>query len=536
VVFFLDAALAIWSKGIAEEPSALTHPNGTRLMLTVSPRTLFARLRRLRAVCQHAGRPRRYHPKLELLEDRLVLDGTGVTPPPPANAPPPPSPHGPVAVRDDWGYQIDSPTPVPVLQNDTDPNSGATLDPSSVTVVTPPQYGQALPDPSTGIILYTPNALLPGGSGQGFRSDTFTYYMRDSLGLVSNVATVQVNPVSPVGGGDIVPQPDFGNTVTLAPVSVDVLSNDQVNDGSAADPNSVTVTSPPSHGVVSVDHTTGAVTYVPNFGFVGVDAIGYSVKTTAGHGPGQTFVVFAVYPEAPRVQPDPFGGGTMLVVDGTSGNDVIRFFPGHNPGDIMVTINGVTKGPFQPTSRIVAFGYGGNDRITAAPTIKLPVWIDGGPGNDFIQGGGGTNVLLGGAGNDVLIGGLGRDLLIGGAGRDVLMGNGGGDILIAGSTSYDNNQAALGGIVQLWTSGLSYAQRVSDRVGVGAILNAQTVQADNGLNVMTGGGSHDLYFAATTGKTLDILTNWPHRRLGTPTDEMTAIVIDIGKTAPQGHG
>jgi hypothetical protein len=54
----------------------------------------------------------------------------------------------------------------------------------------------------------------------------------------------------------------------------------------------------------------------------------------------------------------------MLVVDGTPLDDTINIFPYCHMGDVMVTINGVTSGPFHPTSRIDAFGYAGNNHIT----------------------------------------------------------------------------------------------------------------------------------------------------------------------------
>jgi hypothetical protein len=494
-------------------------------MLLLPPHPFVVRLlSRWRAARRPSSRPRRHRLELELLEDRLVLDGTGVPPPPPPPPPPSPSPNGPVAVNDNWGYMTDSPTPVLVLLNDTDPNPGATLDPSTVTIITPPQHGLALPDPTTGAVLYTPNYLLPPGLPPGQAppavTDSFTYTVRDSLGLVSNVATVRVNPVSPVGIGPIVPQPDFANTVTLQPTSVNVIQNDQVNDGSAADPHSVTVVTPPAHGSAVVNPNTGVITYTPDFGFVGFDTITYSVKTTAGGGPGSTYVDFAVYPEAPRVQPDPLGG-TMLVVDGTANNDVIRFDRGHKDGSVMVTINGVTSGPFYPTSRIVAFGYAGDDQITASARIKMPVWIDGGSGNDFIGGGGGPNLLMGGSGNDILIGGNNRDVLIGGTGQDILLGRGGDDILISGSTSFDSNQTALAAIMSEWTSHDSYAVRVGDLTGVtgpsfsnrlngNVFLVPATIQSDSGGNVLAGGGGRNLYFTSNSTGTPDLVIDHSH--------------------------
>src|SRR5262249_13769701 len=154
--------------------------------------------------------------------------------------------------------------------------------------------------------------------------------------------------------------------------------------------------------------------------------------------------------------------GTMLVVDGTQGNDTVHFAPGRRRGDVLVTVNGVTSGPFHPTSRIVAFGYGGNDQMTVSDDIRLTAWLDGGDDNNVLVGGGGDNVLLGGAGNDTLLGRGDRELLIGGSGQDALLGLGRGEILISGSTSFDHNQTALAAILSEWTSHDSYQRRVDD--------------------------------------------------------------------------
>ena len=51
----------------------------------------------------------------------------------------------------------------------------------------------------------------------------------------------------------------------------------------------------------------------------------------------------------------------------------------------------------------------------------LPVFADGGDGNDLIQTGMGADSLFGGEGDDTLMGGGGADFLDGGAGLNQLM-------------------------------------------------------------------------------------------------------------------
>ena len=83
----------------------------------------------------------------------------------------------------------------------------------------------------------------------------------------------------------------------------------------------------------------------------------------------------------------------------------------------------------------------GDDRVSVARDVIVPVTMRGGSGSDFLIGGGGMDKLIGGSGDDRLVGwggadliygGLGDDRLIGGRGADVLRGGPGIDILAGG--------------------------------------------------------------------------------------------------------
>jgi hypothetical protein len=87
---------------------------------------------------------------------------------------------------------------------------------------------------------------------------------------------------------------------------------------------------------------------------------------------------------------------------------------------------------------------GGNDTVTVAREIPIPVTLRGGPGQDRLVGGGaddrlvggsGDDTLIGRAGNDSLFGGSGNDRLLGGSGDDQLHGDSGADTLLGGSGS-----------------------------------------------------------------------------------------------------
>jgi Ca2+-binding RTX toxin-like protein len=75
---------------------------------------------------------------------------------------------------------------------------------------------------------------------------------------------------------------------------------------------------------------------------------------------------------------------------------------------------------------------GGNDSVTVAQAVSIPVTLRGGAGNDTLVGGSGPDKLLGGTGNDRLVGGRGNDVLYGGPGNDVLIGGPGNDVLSGG--------------------------------------------------------------------------------------------------------
>ncbi|HKI67106.1 MAG TPA: hypothetical protein VJ989_07535 [Solirubrobacterales bacterium] len=75
---------------------------------------------------------------------------------------------------------------------------------------------------------------------------------------------------------------------------------------------------------------------------------------------------------------------------------------------------------------------GGEDRVHVAASVKAPVTMRGGGGDDTLIGGSASDKLIGGRGNDRLIGGRGGDQLYGGPGDDVLVGGLGNDLLSGG--------------------------------------------------------------------------------------------------------
>ncbi|WP_254838672.1 Ig-like domain-containing protein [Natronomonas marina] len=160
-------------------------------------------------------------------------------------------------------------TTIDVLANDTD--SDGSLNASSVQVTSGPATGTATANPDGTITYDTPS----GASGDA----TFTYTVDDDDGATSNEATVTVSisaaNTAPTASDDSATV-DAGQSVV-----VDVLANDTDSDGSL-NASSVQVTSGPSNGTVSVDDSTGAITYTHGGSDSASDSFTYSVADDDG--------------------------------------------------------------------------------------------------------------------------------------------------------------------------------------------------------------------------------------------------------------
>ena len=161
----------------------------------------------------------------------------------------------------------------------------------------------------------------------------------------------------------------------------------------------------------------------------GTDTI--TVNDLTGTGTNQVAIDLA----APPGSATPDSQLDTVVLNATSGDDVINVV--NNNGVVTVTGLGadVTIANFDPTDRLVINGLGGDDVITASGLgTALQLTADGGEGDD---------VLIGSAGNDTLLGGAGDDVLIGEGGQDVLDGGPGDNVVITGGLALTSADAAL---------------------------------------------------------------------------------------------
>jgi Ca2+-binding RTX toxin-like protein len=139
------------------------------------------------------------------------------------------------------------------------------------------------------------------------------------------------------------------------------------------------------------------------------------------------------------------GAADTVIVNATSGHDIIDVFGSAAPGSAFVAVVGLaalttllnTEGV---NDSLVINGGNGNDGITATtlPAGAIKLTLDGGAGDDTILGSQGADVVLGGDGNDFIFGDNGNDVALMAAGDDMFQWNpGDGNDTIEGQDGRD---------------------------------------------------------------------------------------------------
>ena len=290
-----------------------------------------------------------------------------------------------------------------LLGNDFDPDDGDTI---TITAIGGTALGTVQFDAVARTLVYIAdsNAFDPLRVGES-ATDSFTYTITDADGLTST-ATVTVivngvadNPITQSGtplddiligaDGDDTFNGLAGNDVINGGGGVDVLNGDAGNDrlilGSAANGSTI-------NGGADTDTLVITRSVTSLAGLIGIEALelnngagltitgaqfsnGLSAFTavsgtgtiTVNMAPADVLFFSTLFSFA--------GNGVNLVVNGSSGSDVIK------AGNTSHTI----------------FGGDGGDQITGGSAVDT---IDGGSGDDKITGRGGADILTGGAGAD----------------------------------------------------------------------------------------------------------------------------------------
>ena len=206
--------------------------------------------------------------------------------------------------------------------------------------------------------------------------------------------------------------------------------------------------------------------------------------------------VVAAPDQAPGLSLD----GDTLRINGTGVRDNLVVSLHRNQLQVAGTLGGSRiwqRFPLSSVSQIIAHLHAGNDAITVRSNVRIPVTVHAGAGNDNLTAGGGSAVLLGNDGNDRLKGGRASDLLIGGDGQDRLTSRGKTDLLIDGSTTYDNDPAALAAIRSEWCSSSSPAARAANlQAGSGVFLASLGVSLQKNSTLLDDGDVDTLLTSA----------------------------------------
>ncbi|QIZ69746.1 Ig-like domain-containing protein [Oxynema aestuarii] len=175
----------------------------------------------------------------------------------------------PVANDDSKTLEPGEAVTVAILDNDSD--SDGNLDPSSIAIVDQPSAGSVSIDATTGVVTYSHD-------GSATTADSFTYTIADDDGDLSNLATVNLSIApnqAPIASDDSA-SVTIGEAVTVA-----ILDNDSDSDGNL-DPSSIAIVDQPSAGTVSIDATTGVVTYSHDGSATTADSFTYTVADDDG--------------------------------------------------------------------------------------------------------------------------------------------------------------------------------------------------------------------------------------------------------------
>ena len=350
---------------------------------------------------------------------------------------------------------VRSPTRGSILANDSFPSG--TPDGQSAQLVQAPQHAYSFTLMADGSFTYVPLANY-------FGTDSFTYQVIDN-GDTSNVATVTLN-ISAVNDAPVAGD-DSESTLEMEPVTIDVLANDSDVEGTALTP--PVILTGPAFGTALVN-ADGTITYTPAAGFTGTDTFTYMVSDGSVGTVATVSVTVDALPPGVTIR-----DGELFVSGSEDSDNIVIRRQGTSGLRVTTLIDGQMESKvYTGITAIRIHVRGGDDRVSIARTLALPVTVVGGEGNDFITTAGGQDVVYG----DAIDGsGDGDDTIFTGAGNDFVSAGNGDNVIDAGHGANTVNAASGANSI---TSGAGV-----DTIVVGDGVNF--IQAGHGANTITAG-------------------------------------------------
>lgn len=184
----------------------------------------------------------------------------------------------------------------------------------------------------------------------------------------------------------------------------------------------------------------------------------------------------------------------VKILTATKGDDEINISRGEN-GGLVVDING-QKNTFtsEEAKKLVIDGFEGNDRIIVQEDVRVPLFITGGSGNDYIQGGSGDDTIIDNYGQNEIYGGRGSDTIIAG-GLDLTADS----PVVKTVDGHDiNGNVISGGLGRDYLEGSNNADYIVDEGGGGVVYGLDgddLIKVTSGQNYVDGGRGNDTIIA-----------------------------------------
>jgi len=356
----------------------------------------------------------------------------------------------PVAVNDSFSTNEDTTLTITfasILKNDSDIEDGINI--KNLTkdniVFNNPAHG-TITVTDTGIV-YAPNKNFNG-------SDSLTYQIKDSLGVLSNSATINLT-VKPVNDAPVVVADSFIATedTSITIKLADLLANDfDVEDGAAIQNLTLDkfVFTNPTKGKIVKDTVNNAIIYTANKDYNGTDTIAYQIKDSNGALSNKATINLTV----DAVNDAPMAVTKIANKSVKAGNLFSYTLPANSFSDVdkdnltysatladnsdlpswlkfdaaTKSFNGTSPSGIASTLSVKVIASDGS--LNATQTFGLNITsnvingsakndtLKGSSLNDEIYGNNGIDTIKAGAGNDLIIGGKGADILFGGIGND----------------------------------------------------------------------------------------------------------------------